>query len=499
MTQTVYRGSITVFLSLTIIMIISLVLSLVEVVHYTGTDYLCDAVADIGTESAFADYCRPLLEEYGILAIDGGYCDSQLNLGRLESRICEYVRDNIDPEGGANFMRAKGYDVEVLEYGVLTDSKGAALIKEAAIEAAYGIPDDLINSWKERGDKIIGENLDKSSIEEYLKESNKSLSDAQKNGLPEGSEGEIIESNLTDEEEKSLEELGNPIDIILEWKSKALLGQVIKNTGSISNEAISGNDRPSNRVSANWEHGKSLTVSGTERILFGEYLRQKLSTYRHDRNHKGLKYEWEYVISGKDSDMKNLEATVTKLLLLREAENLASIAKDGAKQATALSIAVAICGPLAIPAVIEPVKWGIIAAWAYLESVLDVRLLLSGGRVPIIKSNMEWTSNILALPTYVNPDVLAKNVNTGLSYEDYLMLITMTQSLGNLGLRTLDVMENSVRKWEYYSEIRMENFIYEGRFAYRYEVNPIFASLTPILAGKLGTYEFEKVKELSYL
>lgn len=49
------------------------------------------------------------------------------------------------------------------------------------------------------------------------------------------------------------------------------------------------------------------------------------------------------------------------------------------------------------PEVIEGVEKGILAAWAFCESVLDLRALLDGDKIPLIKgSDTSWTSVCMA-------------------------------------------------------------------------------------------------------
>ena len=91
------------------------------------------------------------------------------------------------------------------------------------------------------------------------------------------------------------------------------------------------------------------------------------------------------LIGGKDNDADNLRVTVDRLLLLREGLNMASLMAMPDKQSEAMALAVTLAGATVNPAIIEAVKYGILAAWAYVESVLDVRTLLDGGKISLVK------------------------------------------------------------------------------------------------------------------
>lgn len=488
------KGSVTVFFSMIIVMVISLVLSLVELLHYIGLERLTVPVSKIGAESAFADYNRALLEDYGILAIDGGYGKRSLDIARMEERVLPYLCDNINPEGKLNFLRAYP-SVEVLDYGVLTDQGGAAFIKEAAITMMYELPADIINPWRDLTSDIESNDSDNEGVEELLLKSKESMDSADVE-----TEGEeVILSTLTPDKQYQFEQNGSPIDAILKFKSKAILAQVVRDMSLVSPKEMDP-DVPSKRESVSWgSTGSSITINTRDRAMFLLYLKKHFGSYKNPKEQGGLSYEWEYVIGGKNSDIRNLEVVVTRLLALRESQNLISIMQDQTKVTEAYSIATAICAGLAIPALIEPVKLGVIAAWAYLESVLDVRLLLNGGKVAPVKTPAQWTSNILLFPNYIRTDVCAYDSDTGMDYEDYLMVITLLVRDGLLGLRSLDITEIGLRAIDDYANVHMENFIYRADFLFTYHANPMFASLTPMLSGRLKNYEIKKTESLSYI
>lgn len=474
-------------------MIISLILSLVEVVHYNGLKSKVSNVSKIGIESAFADYNRILFEDYGILAIDSGYCSEQMDLDRVANRISVYLSDNLCVDG-TSFFKANPSVPNIKEFGLLTDDNGAPFIKQAAKVAMYNMPSDLINGIESDLEGVNANELDSSKAEEMMTESTIKISEMEND---ENTEKQEIESPLSSEDQAMLEENGNPIDLAMEWKGKAVLSQVIEDVSTLSEKNI-GTEIPSNRQFA--INGSYTTnISSVEKILFTQYLGSKFSSYGDKKDHEGLEYEWEYVINGKNTDIKNLEGTVEKLIFFREIQNLITLAEDAARQQEALSIATAICATFAIPALITPIQAGIIAAWAYLESILDVRLLLSGGKVPIVKTPEQWTSNILMFPNYISPQVTANNVGQGLSYKDYLKAMTVIINTGLLGIRALDVVEYSIRENEDYVNSRVNNFLYKMEVSYEYKANPVFASLTPMLNGRLSNYQFNTTEEMSYI
>lgn len=67
-----------------------------------------------------------------------------------------------------------------------------------------------------------------------------------------------------------------------------------------------------------------------------------------------------------------------------------------------------------------------IAGWSFAEAIVDVRTLLSGGNIPIIKSSESWTLEFSQIADFLDGDLfLTAKENNGLSYDEYLRLFCM--------------------------------------------------------------------------
>lgn len=485
----------TVFLGMTAVIILSLLFSLTEVIHLVGLKERVSYVSSLGAESVFADYNRLFWTDYHILAIDAGYGSGQMNLGKLEQRMRNYIEDNANPvlderNASVYFFRSAVTYCCVDSYQLLSDGDGAMLIKEAAKEMLYDLPETTLNHLLSMGDSIEQSTNGAQDVEALLEAGNTALEENHSESFSQ--EDSIDRSSLPE-----VEVTENPIDLAMGWKEKAILSQVVAQEDGISNTVMRQASPPSKRtLFQGTQPAESVTAS--EKMMFGIYLQQNFQSFRQALGHHGLQYEWEYILNGKDSDQANLEATVVKLLGLREVENLAAIVADSNKMLTAESIAWTLAGVTANPAIVEAVKWGIIAAWAYLESVLDVRLLLKGGKVALIKTPQQWTSQITAFSAYLPVTVTAKECEGGLSYETYLLMMTYLMSTQKLGLHTLDIMEDALHATEEYQNVYVDQMIVEATFNYEYEGNPIFLSMVPLSNG-IGPYHFYRSKEMSYL
>lgn len=205
--------------------------------------------------------------------------------------------------------------------------------------------------------------------------------------------------------------------------------------------------------------------------------------------------EWEYIIFGHTSDKANFNEGRFFLALFRELMNAASIAAD--KDKVKLIANVSKCSGLAAPvvAVVLP------AAWAAVETVLDLRDLYKGKRVPVLKNSEQWKTDIgLALEsdkfkketdskldTDQKKDLqegsedmkktagykdLIKNIDIpwkdGLNYDEYMLMLIIQMNENERTRRIMDLVQINMKS-RYYRDFNMMEY-YTG-VRYVMEVN----------------------------
>ena len=163
-------------------------------------------------------------------------------------------------------------------------------------------------------------------------------------------------------------------------------------------------------------------------------------------------------------------------------------------------MATAIAGASANPAIIKSVQLGILAAWAYAESILDVRTLLNRGKISYVKTPADWTADIYHLSECMNKTFQAKNCENGMDYAGYLLfmrnyLVTKEQC----AKRTMDLMEDGIQREENYSNIKIDRFIYAVIFYSEQISSPLFLSFVPVVFIDSDFEQFKMKKEMSYL
>ena len=435
------EGSITLFLALTLTIILSLIFSLLEAARVQALVRIARRDLQLRLESAFGRYHVPMWDNYHMLFLDGKDAKGQFNLSVLEGILMEEAALEQMERG---FYQISLKNIEIEKYALATDQKGK-FFREQACRA---IKEKLAAQTADRIKGILkqGEALEKDShkAKEKWKQAQEAAEKAKEAAEAAKKDGEGEAAKTAREAEKKLPE--NPMDFVSLWKKSPILTLVVENSSQISPKSISQKNSIQNRK---LETG-NLEKAGKE-TLEKLWLIQYLNTYFSCQSGAGagggdshaLDYELEYCIGGKETDSQNLEQAVNRLLLLREAGNFATIMQDSGKQALAMEIAAAAVGFTGLPPLIQAVQVGILLGWSYMESILDVRHLLAGGKVPLIKEVSQWQSDVSLGQKALEQDT--KQEEQGLDYREYLQILLLSVIEDTLVYRAMDVMEQNIR------------------------------------------------------
>ena len=160
-----------------------------------------------------------------------------------------------------------------------------------------------------------------------------------------------------------------------------------------------------------------------------------------------MNYQAEYILGGKNSDRENLKSVAGKLLVIRQGVNMAYLLSDGGKRIQVETLALAIASGFLIPPAAAVIEAALIFCWAFAESVLDVRELFAGGKIPLVKTSADWQISLSNLSSLMEGlDSMRKNNEHGLSYEDYLQVLILPVSKEKKVMRAMDMIEDAIRK-----------------------------------------------------
>lgn len=492
-------GSTSIFFSLVLLLVSSLIFTLLEGARVEGVKSCARMNSDLVTESVLAEYVKPLWENYHLLAGNGGNENGEWDILCISQKAEQIGEENLewqtDGKRGLWMYPLHIENAEVASYHLITDDGGEGfynLVIESmksslpmdAAEAIYEKIKKMQKTEEEAGDVSAKVDEAKDCVEQAAKEESADTKE-------EAEEGEAAKAELPDQPAgQDGNEAENPLEYIGEWKSTALLTLLGADASGLSAKKtnISQTLEKRKKNAGNWEK-VSQENAWYERILFQEYLlkyfekypvgedesKQKVSV-RQDEGQGKLDYGMEYLIVGKASDKKNLEGVLERILLLREAANFIYLQTDEQKKSEALALATLLVGATGNGLLIKGVQQGILAVWAFAESVSDVRSLLAGEKIPIIKTSAEWSTDVGGL-TKESGFQEAKSCKDGLEYKDYLRVLLFLTGKTKLCYRAMDLIEWNLRIVDGYSNLRMDTLWDRCRIRYDYTARPMFLSL----------------------
>lgn len=451
----VKRGSITVFLALILSLVTALVCTGIESVRMAAARIQILNGADIGLYSLFGQFDREMLKDYDLFLLDGSCGDGSLDLASVYDNFFSYMKPVLKQNSQKLSVVQGGFSA----YRLLTDEGGEPFynqvvqyMKETLGSQGVSLLLDKMKDRKEKTEQAeqageqaengdIIENYD-AEMEENNRKNEEALAEAEKN--PEGG-GLEDEDNVTAPPQKVV----NPISIIRRIRKMGILELVIPGNKGVYDGQVQAGSLLSRREKQKgmpmYEPEKTDT-SYTSQILFQQYLMEKLGNYTAPG--KGaLKYQTEYILGGKTGDIENLKSVARRLLLIREGVNMVHLVSDGTKRAQAAGLAAAIASAFLIPPATGVIEAALLLCWAFGESILDVRELFDGGKVPLIKSAADWQLSLENLAELLNGlDSARRGSEDGMSYEDYLQVLLLGVSREEKITRAMDMIELCVRE-----------------------------------------------------
>lgn len=421
-----FKGEITVFVSLVFMLVLSLVMALLTSATLQVEKSKMKARMELALENIFAEYHREVLENYDV------FVRADCSEKTIEKRLQYYGISDVEHE--------------IIKLKLLTDDEGLPFY-----QGAVRYMKDWIGLSGSMGDRELDFEVD-DTLEKLEQENQSHL------------------SALLSQEEQTFPEENNPLSNISNLKNSNLLSILISDQETISKKTIETENLPSQRTLKKGmgifeeEEGEGGAI---EKLLFTEYLVRHFSNHEGLLDNKKLDYELEYLIGGNGADKENLEEVLSKILLIRTGVNYVYLQTDEVRKAEAGAMAAGLCVLMTVPGITEVVKQALLLAWAYGESIVDLKVLLKNKKVPALKTSESWQlklSNLGKLGT--NEEVTGeKHVSKGLDYVDYLKGLLLLESRETLSMRSLDLIESNtgVKTDECMTRILLESE-FKGKF-----------------------------------
>ena len=434
-------GYLTVFLSLTLTSILLLFMTLVRALAGSSARLQTEIISDITADSLLGEFSRAMLEQYDLFFIDTAYGTGAPSLNNTTAHAREYLEKNLSTAGIIgrrsirNFTGTQLESVSIDSARYITQDRGMPLKEQIYAYFSADPLEEIPAGILAEVDRFEGFSLESGEWQSRRDASEEALSQAE------------APKRVNDEGEEEEVPIENPASAAGSYRSLPVLNQIIGNTSEVSRAAVPENIFSSRGFTEKPKYSpeNSHEYPEADAILIDEYIREKCGNYGEEKENGALKYQIEYILCRKGDDASNLEAVGRRLLVIREAANCIHIFGSASKESEARAVASVLACCLLNPELEELITPVILFGWAYVESVKDVRTLLAGGSVPLIKDDASWKtpiSCILVPSLYVN----AETGGSGMDYRDYLSIFLYLQGEDQKIAGLMDVMEMDVRQ-----------------------------------------------------
>ncbi len=162
------KGSITVFLSLTGILVMALLGTLLETARYTVCENHAGRTTRTAAEALFTEYSRPLYENYGLFFIE----DTGTPFEKVISR---YAGDTMEGagRGDMDFLRGEIRQIEVTDKTYAGDYGAGPLQKEIRQYMMRSLTEKQLEKFVKRREKLASVEKRAEEIEELVEEEKK--------------------------------------------------------------------------------------------------------------------------------------------------------------------------------------------------------------------------------------------------------------------------------------------------------------------------------------
>ena len=467
------KGSITVFFSLLLVVFLLLFQVMLRSVQIAGGKVQAEAGVLEGLYSVFAGYDRQLFDSYHVFFLDGGYGTGTFMPDQMYQEVKAGLANSCSSNavvtgicGDNNLWNCSEGSGAITAYTLASDQQGQAFKIQAVdyMKATAGIQGIqlLLQQGSEQVERL---QTQKGSVLTEEGEAAQAFYEEERANAEAGKAeniGQIEESSSDSTVNQELVEVPadfvNPLDVILKLKMSGILSLVLPAETELSDKTLPGDSYSKRNLRSGMGtlyYGENpRTVTGN--LLFEAYEMTHLGHYGKEAEH-GMAYQLEYVIAGKTSDEENLRSVVKQLMVIRQASNMVYLQTNAEAQAKLHEMSLMICSLLGFSPLEGVVSLALEAAWAFGESVLDLRQLLLGGKIPIVKSADTWLLSIENLAKL--PELLSDNQvrsDKGLDYGEYLALLLTKAKSETQVIRTMDMVETAMRDMENHENFCMD-------------------------------------------
>ena len=511
------KGVITVYLAITFSVMLSLIISALEAAKYSAYRVVSECALQSAIVSAFGEYHKEMLKQYDLFYIDQTYLTNRYSADTLGTHVEDYMNENLgEPETemllAKDFFGSGTATVSVSEKRMATDLFGSSL-KRQAVEyikdrTSADFVSDLISLIRVKKEYSLDresflakkgdlenqandalrarEEREAQKREERRLEKEKKKQQKQKNGQknlnePEDWPDEPEEDEPEPEDVKIIRNFAST-DFEVKFIRPIMVVLLKEDAFDVSGKQFSPLDIPSTRLKSLASFQTTFQAAEADPFTesyFTQYILEKTGNYVRPKENSYLKYEAEYIISGRNNDSENLENAIEAIFYIRTAANYISIEQDQEKCELVDAVANGLSAITEVPAGV--IGCLIKCTWAGAEATFDVEELCKGEKLALIKDADDFHVSLqggikhlledgagngssgTSLTTMQETELgeyskegSAFPVSVKLSYEDYLRILIQETNPVLKNCRMMDVIELDIRQTEKNDTFRLD-------------------------------------------
>lgn len=482
-------AQLTVMAAMVLMVVISLITTCIKSSLQSGYYTVVKQSCRLSEESVFASYNNQLLKDFNIFALN----KSDI----LNNKLCSYINENISSYSPNISLSDCAFNT----FSYMTDNEGYGVEEQIVKAMEYGMYSGVFD--KESKYIRCGENISEAqAYSEQFNGDNANLKKELADMLEQSDDGDM------QYEDRQKEQINTSLNAV--WKLYEYLKSGICETvteGRISNKYIEIQELADEYIKSrdisfiNKDVIKrSIEASGNEdtlkkNVLSTEYVAKHFICYTDtspgDNDRAGssalLDYEMEYIIGGEHNDRENVYKVINQLSVIREGVNLSYLISSQDKMSEAYMLAAALVGVTGCDLAVRLVQYIIVSIWAYAESIVELRKLLAGETIALIKNRDNWIlqlsslvdeklnlqsliNNITSYEAVNNNKVEGNGRDNGIGYKEYLKLLIMYMNKSDRNYRIAALMELRMIMYGH-SGFRMKNYIYAAFGAAHFKMN----------------------------
>ena len=486
-----FKGSITVFMALLLTSILALSGAVLEIVRYSGMKNVVIEAENNAGHSLCSNYNQKLWNQYHIYGLS---CNYPVLQGT--KRYIEMGMGNESDSKGVDFYKGEVGQVQLVGNKRLTDFEGEDYFQQAVRYQKIHFPKILIEKWKDYGKRQ--QNEAESVSDQNTIELSQSAMDELKDDKWKEKKGEPV----THKDAKEYENLKNPVTEYGNLTGGLLSQLVVEDPSKISTCKMRSSCMQSFEEMEKGSLAQSETEESqvTNQLLFVSYLAQHYSSFVLPQKDRGMQYQLEYILTGKDNDANALESTLQRMKWLRIGVNYLYLFTSSVQSQKAMAYAVALVGFTGIEPLIEAVKLGILYVWAYSETIKELKCLAAGKTIPILKTDQNFRTDLKQLFTAGPNTNWDQDQGLKIGYTEMIQLLLVMEQPTKQRLRSIHCINMDLTGKEEKNETLSMDQFYSGlELRVGIQFDNIFACLNQQNKKPRFPYCYERTYHIGYL